>query len=265
MTPIRPAARAIRALRRRIDPDPAPKRTGEATRPDRAKRSGEAKGSASSGGSGASAGAEGPGGTRGATVPGPDGAPILPAPTQDFDQAFAHLESIGLSTRNWTNTVFVAEALRRGLEVTKSKRNAKRILVSHGGVTHSWNSGVTTINQVSARRIVSYKEVTSRLLINAGLSAPDNAVFPAGDLERAWAWGEALRPLVVKPRDGNQGTDVFVGIETHEQFATAFGHVDLDAPPAVGGHPAQRRRRDHRRDVPGPLSRRLRPASETGV
>lgn len=144
---------------------------------------------------------------------------------QELDPARQHMKSIGLDPRLMTNTVIVAEALARGIGVEKSPKHPRRIVLSSLGSRHTWQAGGTTLNKPSAKRLVSYKEVTSRLLLNRGVNAPENAVFAPEDLDRAWAWGKKLLPLVIKPKDENQGRDVVVGVATYEEFAAGFTHV----------------------------------------
>lgn len=147
------------------------------------------------------------------------------SPVHDLGPAQRFMRSIGLQSRRYTNAVVVAEALERGVTVTHSKKKAQRVVLSFEGKRFTWSGGGTNLNLPSARRLVSYKEVTSRLLLNRDINAPENAVFAPEDAERAWAWGEKLLPLVIKPKDENQGTDVIVGVQTHDEFVEAFHRV----------------------------------------
>lgn len=146
-------------------------------------------------------------------------------PVRELEPAQDFMRIIGLKPRPYANAVMVAEALNRGIKVTHSTKKAQRIILSFAGKRYTWSSGASSLNAPSARRLVSYKEVTSRLLLNRGINAPENAVFTPEDAERAWAWGMKLMPLVIKPKDENKGTDVIVGVETHQQFVEAFQQV----------------------------------------
>lgn len=147
------------------------------------------------------------------------------SPILDLAPAQEYLISIGMKPRPYANAVMVAEALERGIKVARSTKNSKRMILSSEGQRFTWTSGVSSINTASARRLVSYKEVTSRLLLNRSINAPENAVFAPEDAERAWSWGKKLLPLVIKPKDENKGTDVIVGVETYDQFIEAFHRV----------------------------------------
>src|SRR5690606_29683036 len=178
------AARAARALLRRVSSD-SPSSDGRQS------------------GSGTSASSSPAAGSTGTTDAGDRIVAAAPlAPVSDRRAAREPLRSIGRAGKNWTNAVLVAEALRQGVEVTADPKRPKRIMLRHGGASFWWGNGVTSLNTLGARRIVSYKEVTSRLLLNRQLSAPVNAVFDPADAPRAWAWGEVLRPLVIKPHNG---------------------------------------------------------------
>lgn len=147
-------------------------------------------------------------------------------------EARQRLKELGMPPRSWTNTVIVGEALARGVQVDRRKKGVGLVL-SHGGRRFRWHHGVTNLNTVLANRVAHYKDVTSRMLQNRGVRVPENAVFQAGDAERAWRWAESLLPVVLKPVDGMKGADVHVGIREHDEFATAFEQVSRDGRPVL--------------------------------
>jgi cyanophycin synthetase len=72
-----------------------------------------------------------------------------------------------------------------------------------------------------AESIAQDKELTKKLLRAAGVPVPQGRVV--SDAEDAWkAACEIGEPVVVKPRDGNQGKGVAVNIKTREDVMTAF-------------------------------------------
>jgi cyanophycin synthetase len=72
-----------------------------------------------------------------------------------------------------------------------------------------------------AESIAQDKELTKKLLRAAGVPVPQGRV--ASDAEDAWkAASEIGVPVVVKPRDGNQGKGVAVNIKTREDVMAAF-------------------------------------------
>lgn len=72
-----------------------------------------------------------------------------------------------------------------------------------------------------AEAIAQDKELTKRLLRAAGVSVPQGR--PVSDAEDACrAAGEIGGPVVVKPRDGNQGKGITVNIQDPDQIRTAY-------------------------------------------
>lgn len=141
-----------------------------------------------------------------------------------YDSAREHLATIGIRNTSWTNIAMAAEALDRGITLARDPKT-RRMLLRHGGKTLFWRGGNTDHNSAMAKRLVKYKDVTNRYLRHRGVPAPDNAVFAAADISRAWKWAEDLGPVVLKPHDGNQGRDVFVGVEGMSDFVDAFAQV----------------------------------------
>lgn len=139
-------------------------------------------------------------------------------------RAEQHLMGLGYAKRSHTNLVFVAEALERNLEVKRTP-SGRSIEVRYKGRSRYWKGGTTNHNSHLAKKIVHFKDVCNRHLRNHGVNAPENAVFGATEVERAWHWAHPLGQLVVKPHNGIQGRNVHVGIETYEEFETAFENV----------------------------------------
>ncbi len=72
-----------------------------------------------------------------------------------------------------------------------------------------------------AEAIAQDKELTKRLLASAGISVPEGRIVR--DVDQAWQTAQAVGlPVVVKPRDGNQGKGVAVNLQTREAVIEAF-------------------------------------------
>lgn len=124
----------------------------------------------------------------------------------------------------WGNALIVHAALDRALIVAGTPGG--RVKISNGaGKSFYWRNGASNINHRLTRKIVPQKEATSRVLRAAGVSAGNNVVFGADELERAWAWAQFGLPVVVKPYNASQGRGVHVGIATYEEFGAAFESV----------------------------------------
>jgi cyanophycin synthetase len=72
-----------------------------------------------------------------------------------------------------------------------------------------------------AESIAQDKELTKKLLHAAGVAVPLGR--PVSSAEDAWAAAQELGgPVVVKPRDGNQGKGISVNIQTREEVMAAY-------------------------------------------
>ncbi|HEX5804965.1 MAG TPA: cyanophycin synthetase [Macromonas sp.] len=75
-----------------------------------------------------------------------------------------------------------------------------------------------------AEGIAQDKELTKKLLHAAGVPVPIGR--PVSDADDAWAAAQAIGgPVVVKPRDGNQGKGVTVNVQTREQVIAAYNNA----------------------------------------
>jgi cyanophycin synthetase len=79
----------------------------------------------------------------------------------------------------------------------------------------------TDLSSAIAESIAQDKELTKMLLDAAGVPVPNGRIVT--DAQEAWSAAQELGgPVVLKPRDGNQGKGVAVNIETREQVFAAF-------------------------------------------
>lgn len=150
----------------------------------------------------------------------------------NYDAVRTRMRQVGLKVGSWSNVLIAAEAFERGVKVS-SGQNGTRVILEDGNIRHSWRWGTSSLNSRLAIRCVNQKEVTSRLLRGAGVSAPENAVFSATDVERAWQWARSIKPLVLKPYNALQGADVHVGIDTEDEFKQAFVQIAKDDRPVL--------------------------------
>ncbi|GAB3194076.1 ATP-grasp domain-containing protein [Nesterenkonia suensis] len=140
---------------------------------------------------------------------------------RDYEAAQRFMRQQGFNPRTWSNVVMVAAALERGIEVY-AKPERKSIFLRHGSVENRWQAGSSRLNSRLARRCLNRKDVLNRLLRDSGLPAPENCVFEAAEVDRAWAWAEPIAPVVVKPLDGRQGKDVHMGVRDASTLARVF-------------------------------------------
>src|SRR5690625_951281 len=115
-------------------------------------------------------------------------------------------------------------ALTRGLIVQKKDGTTQTIL-SNGKKEYTWKGGRTSFNSRLARRLSTSKDAAAKFLRAYDVPMPEGALFRTNEAELAWDWAQGFLPVVVKPNDGNQGTNVFPGIQTKERFIRGFNQV----------------------------------------
>lgn len=140
-------------------------------------------------------------------------------------QTYMYLDSHGLR-RQINMALMVRRALDRGVTVTPEKR--RKVLLSYCGRSAWFTGSRSSINARLAVRCADNKDITSSLLRAHGFNAPENHVFGATDLRRAWAWAEPIAPVVVKPASGQEGRLVHVVLSGFSEFASAFTAVGAE-------------------------------------
>lgn len=122
-----------------------------------------------------------------------------------------------------TSALLANRAMARGIAVAP---DAKRRLSMQVGNRRVWFDGArTNLNNVLASRCTRYKDVTSRLLLNYGVRAPENVAFKNHQVLAAWEWASQKTPVVVKPPNEGMGSSVHVGITEFAEFEQAFAAV----------------------------------------
>ncbi len=139
----------------------------------------------------------------------------------EITQALARLRELDEDVRLGPSTgSIVSAATARGIPY---RRLTEGSLVQFG-----WGSKQIRIQAAEtgntsaiAEAIAQDKDLTKMLLEAAGVPVPRG--FVADDEDQAWEIANKIGfPVVVKPRDGNQGKGVAVNIETREQLNAAF-------------------------------------------
>ncbi len=139
----------------------------------------------------------------------------------DLDQALARLQELDEDIRLGPSTgAIVDAALARGIPL---RRLTEGSLVQFGWGSRQQRiqAAETSSTSAIAESIAQDKELTKVLLAAAGVAVPCGR--PVSSAEDAWAaMCEIGSPVVVKPRDGNQGKGVVVNIETREHLEIAY-------------------------------------------
>ncbi len=141
--------------------------------------------------------------------------------TFDVNTAITHLHELAQDVCLGPSTRAMVDAARmRGIPV---KRLTEGSLVQLGWGVKQKKILAAATSQTSAiaEDIVQDKDLTRRLLLEVGLPVPQGR--PVTSAEDAWAAANEIGlPVVVKPRDGNQGRGVALNLYTREQIATAY-------------------------------------------
>ena len=142
---------------------------------------------------------------------------------QDFDlpaeqEALSDLANdicLGPSTR-----AMVEAARARGIPVRRLTEGSL-VQLGYGSRQRRILAAATSQTSAIAEDIVQDKDLTRRLLHEVGLPVP--AGRPVKSPEDAWAAAQEIGvPVVVKPRDGNQGRGVALNLFTREQVMAAY-------------------------------------------
>lgn len=127
----------------------------------------------------------------------------------------AHDICLGPSTR-----AMVDAAKLRGVPVRRLTEGSL-VQLGWGSKQKKILAAATSQTSAIAEDIVQDKDLTRRLLLEVGLPVPQGR--PVRSAEDAWnAANEIGLPVVVKPRDGNQGRGVALNLYTREQVVKAY-------------------------------------------
>ncbi len=122
---------------------------------------------------------------------------------------------LGPSTR-----AMVDAALARGIPIHRLTEGSL-VQLGFGSRQRKILAAATSQTSAIAEDIVQDKDLTRRLLHEVGLPVP--AGRPVSSAEDAWAAAQEIGlPVVVKPRDGNQGRGVAINLFTREQVMAAY-------------------------------------------
>ncbi len=144
----------------------------------------------------------------------------------DFETAITTLRDhadeicLGPSTRS-----MVTAAIIRGIPVRRLTEGSL-VQLGWGRKQRKILAAATSQTSAVAEDIVQDKDLTRRLLHEVGLPVPRGR--PVDSVEDAWAAAQEIGvPVVIKPRDGNQGRGVALNLSSQEQVTAAY-HAALE-------------------------------------
>ena len=148
-------------------------------------------------------------------------ATLDPQASFDADAAIARLRETYEDVRLGPSTGSIVQAAAaRGIPW---RRLTEGSLVQFGWGRHQRRIWAAEVDQTSAvsESIAQDKELSKQLLHAAGVPVPIGR--PVADEADAWAAAQEIGlPVVVKPRDGNQGKGITVNITTREALVAAY-------------------------------------------
>jgi cyanophycin synthetase len=139
----------------------------------------------------------------------------------DLADALGRLRELNEDIRLGPSTsAIVGAAVARGIPYRRLT-NGSLVQFGWGSQQRRIQAAETALTSVIAESIAQDKELTRMLLRTAGIPVPSGR--PVANAEDAWAATlEIGGPVVVKPRDGNQGKGVRVNLTSREQVESAY-------------------------------------------
>lgn len=139
----------------------------------------------------------------------------------DIKHALKELRELDEDVRLGPSTASIVDAaVARGVPYRRLTEGSL-VQFGWGSKQKRIQAAETSGTSAIAEAIAQDKDLTKMLLQAAGVPVPQGHV--ATDRDEAWEIANQIGfPVVVKPRDGNQGKGVAVNIETREQLNKAF-------------------------------------------
>ncbi|MBP6018951.1 MAG: cyanophycin synthetase [Burkholderiaceae bacterium] len=139
----------------------------------------------------------------------------------DLGSALSRLRELNEDERLGPSTASIVQAaLKRNIPYRRLTRGSL-VQFGWGSKQRRIQAAETDRSSAIAEAIAQDKELTKTLLAAAGVSVPDGRCVNNAD--DAWVVAcEIGAPVVIKPRDGNQGKGVAVNVQGREQVLAAY-------------------------------------------
>ena len=139
----------------------------------------------------------------------------------DLDRVLKVLRELDEDIRLGPSTgAIVAAAVARGIPYRRLTQGSL-VQFGWGSKQQRIQAAETSFTSAIGESIAQDKELTKTLLHAAGVAVPLGR--PVEDEDDAWAAAQEVGlPVVVKPRDGNQGKGISVNLTTEEQVRHAY-------------------------------------------
>ena len=139
----------------------------------------------------------------------------------DLDGSLKQLRELDEDIRLGPSTgAIVSAAMARGIPYRRLTQGSL-VQFGWGSKQKRIQAAETSFTSAIAESIAQDKELTKKLLDAAGVPVPKGR--PVADEDDAWAAAREIGfPVVVKPRDGNQGKGISVNLTSEEQVRHAY-------------------------------------------
>ena len=139
----------------------------------------------------------------------------------DVDNALHELRELDEDLRLGPSTGSIVDAaLARGIPFRRLS-DGSLVQFGWGSKQRRIQAAETDYSSAIAESIAQDKELSKKLLLAAGVPVPLGR--PVLDAEDAWVAAQEIGlPVVIKPRDGNQGKGVAVNLKTREEVMEGF-------------------------------------------
>lgn len=145
----------------------------------------------------------------------------------DLAAALAQLKALDEDVRLGPSTGAIVQAAAARNIPYRRLTEGSLVQFGWGSKQRRIQAAETDCSSAIAEAIAQDKDLTKKLLGAAGVPVPNGR--QVSDIEDAWAAvveisgsSETIMPVVVKPKDGNQGKGVTVNINTREQLNIAY-------------------------------------------
>lgn len=143
------------------------------------------------------------------------------------DRKIRELRSLDQQIRLGPSTGSIVRAAQaRGIPMRRLNDHSL-VQIGYGSRQHRILAAETDRTSAIAESIVQDKELTKQLLTSIGVPVPKGR--SVSDAEDAWAAAQEIGvPVVIKPKDGNQGRGVAVNLSTKEQIVAAYAAARVE-------------------------------------
>ncbi|WP_164780914.1 cyanophycin synthetase [Sinorhizobium meliloti] len=154
---------------------------------------------------------------------------IAPSPLEHFDvgSCLEHLRALHVARALGPTTAsLIQEAERRDIPWSRMD-SSSLIQLGYGKYQKRVRASCTSLTSEVATEIACDKQLTSKLLSEAGIPSPEGKIVGTGDDAIAVAIQMGF-PVVVKPADGNHGRGVNTNLDSVDEVRWAFEQARLE-------------------------------------